>query len=1708
MKFDALKSTNNLSSFSIKFHDRKIEDIAIIGMGLNFPQSPTKDIFWEHLCAGEDLTTTFPISRKKMMEPYLKYAGFPDEMCEYLPGAYLEEIDTFDHAFFHVTPNEAGFMDPTQRLFLQCAYTAMEDAGYGGNRLSGSRMGIYIGYEADVPFDYKRLLLEINSNLPSLAVTGNLTSIIASRLSYLFNLHGPALSVDTACSSSLVAVHLACRALLQGDCDVAMAGGVRLHLLPITKYSLNLGTQSIDGKTRTFSEEANGTVSGEGVAVIILKSLTKAIRDRDLIYAVIKGGAVNHDGHSIGVTAPNPAAQEDVIVSAWKNAGIDPRTVSYIEAHGTGTTLGDPIEIEGITRAFRRFTKDTQFCAIGSVKSNVGHMDNAAGMAGLIKCILALQHRTIPPTLYFNKPNSKIDFINSPVYVNSRLRYWETVDGSRTCGVSSFGFAGTNCHVVLQEYNSKPMSIEKNTDAFIVTLSAHSLSTLKDLINDYREYMITCVDIHPEDIGFTTCVGRGHYAYRIAFVADSFEELQQKIYLLDTWDWKKLKDVGIGIYFSQTNFSEDAVDDIKNESFARPNIHSLNMEAEKLMTGLLTPYDLEYLCSVYVQGAEISWEKFYEKRNCRIVSLPTYPFRKDHHWVNIPRQTRRQSNTQTRNDRYLTTCWEECTSEKTIGDHPETVLFIVGNHNQAYDMINEFQRHGHIVFLAKCGGNTFYRKTETEFILQDEYDSFYKLAAVLSNILIHRIIVVSDNQGVINDNSEINDMSYRKFQQKSIDRLYYINKVFSVGRISVKLILVVQNAQIVDGTESSLHPEHIQIQNLGKTIGMENPGWISKTIDIGTGLSIHTIYEEIMSPVQPETVAYRQGRRYVEKITSINPTPYIKSPIGIKEGGVYLLTGGLGGLGLAFASRLSTARTKLILVGRMGLPEREKWEQILKSEEDAVMCRKIRTIQECEKNGAEVLICCADVADYQAMNQVIKEILSRFGALHGVFHMAGVGVGQTGSLLWSSDKSIFDEVSRAKVLGCCVLGALTASISLDFFVLFSSPITYLGGKGTLSYASANAFLDAYADYLNHSGRYALSIGWAPWEETVKSMGDTFVPEKQLFHVLSTSEILDGFMQMLGCRSSRVTVGLLNYSSELFHLKDQLPFHLTKQLSDKLEEVIGMPHRTTNVNMTGRKINEYSLLEKEIGSVFGKILGFDQINIHDNYFELGGDSIYAAKIIAVINQCYQTNLTIADLLQHPIFEDFVEQVTKCIGLEQQELVSTSGMEKIPLAPIAKNYPLSSEQKRIFLIEMMDMVEWAYHVPAVIILHGKIDQMKIKRILKSMVQRHEILRTTFMQYHGAPVQNIHTDGIVDFQFNELGEHTLEMYFEKWMKPFSLDKLPLFRVALVSMGDKREYALLMDLHHMITDGVSANIFLNEFMALYADQQLPNTVYQYKDYATWQDSLLTQTDSSVNADYWRSVFRDLPEPLQLPYDYVRPARKSFKGEMIEWKLESQLSDDVYQLAESNAVSLFVLMMTFYYILLSKYSNQTDIVIGTPVHNRPTGFDQTMGIFLNTLPLRISCNTSMTFVDLLTRVNQIWLEALKHMDYPFDQLIKDLRLNASLNRNLLFDTMLIVQNIQTEPKKIDQLTAKPYHMPLHAAKFDMKLEIFTETEGLRFTLDYSTALFQRSTIEGMCRSFDKIIKTVIQNENIKLCNIHLADDMLSQSITDLFIAP
>lgn len=497
------------------------DPVAIIGIGCRFPGAKDPASFWQLLRTGTDAITEVPADRWQKQAFYHPDPAAPGKSVSSW-GGFLENIDQFDPFFFGISPMEAEFMDPQQRLLLELAYEALDDAGLEQSTLRGTRTGVFIGISIN---EYSQLQFGNPSLITSHSGTGSALSIAANRISYFFDFHGPSMAIDTACSSSLVAVHLACQSLKNGECNMALAGGVNMILSPAHSIAFTkAGVLAPDGRCKSFDARADGYVRGEGGGVVVLKRLSAALADGDHIYALIPGSAIGQDGRTNGLMAPSRPAQEALLRAAYQTAGISPGNVQYVETHGTGTLLGDSMEAQALG-AVVGVNRRNGPCAIGSVKTNIGHLEAAAGIAGLIKVILSLKHRTIAPSLHYQSPNPHIPFDELQLRVQNELAIWPSGQGPAIAGVSSFGFGGTNVHVVVQEKEDSKQVHSIVSNYHLLPISANSPESLRLLAGSFRELLAPGSGIETNDICYAAAVRRSQHDYRLAAIGQSRQEL-------------------------------------------------------------------------------------------------------------------------------------------------------------------------------------------------------------------------------------------------------------------------------------------------------------------------------------------------------------------------------------------------------------------------------------------------------------------------------------------------------------------------------------------------------------------------------------------------------------------------------------------------------------------------------------------------------------------------------------------------------------------------------------------------------------------------------------------------------------------------------------------------------------------------------------------------------------------------------------------------------------------------------------------------------------------------------------------------------------------------------------------------------------------------------------------------------------------------------
>ncbi|APB70029.1 KR domain-containing protein [Paenibacillus polymyxa] len=617
----------------------KTPDIAIIGLSGKYPGADNLQQYWNNLKDGKDCITEIPPERwdyrayfdadsSKVGKVYSRWGGF------------LNGVDQFDPKFFHISPHDAQFLDPQERLFLQCAYEVIEDSGYTKDTLvvkdeenPTASVGVFVG----IMYEEYQLYGAQSQVLGQQIAFGGHPATIANRVSYYCNFHGPSMAVDTMCSSSSTAIHLACQSLRSNECEVAIAGGVNVSIHPNKYLKLSQGNfLSTTGRCESFGEGGDGYVPGEGVGAVLLKPLNKAIVDGDHIYGVLKGTAVNHGGKTNGYTVPNPNAQAAVIKRAIRESEIHPQALSYIEAHGTGTSLGDPIEIAGLTKVFKDYGTD-RHCSIGSVKSNIGHCESASGIAGLTKILLQMQHKKLAPSLHSQTLNPNINFDNTPFIVQQELTPWhrpklhingELIEHPRTAGISSFGAGGANAHIIVEEYIPQKKVPSKNASIFvpengevIIVLSALNEEKLveraKQLINVIQDSKYS--DTHLNAMAYTLQTGREAMVERLAVIVTSMQELKEKLTVFIN------NQISDGLYRGHTKNQHEIL-----------RLFTEDDELDNIVDKWMARKKYTKLVDLWTMGMNINWTKLYKDGHPQRMSLPTYPFSKERYWITPP----------------------------------------------------------------------------------------------------------------------------------------------------------------------------------------------------------------------------------------------------------------------------------------------------------------------------------------------------------------------------------------------------------------------------------------------------------------------------------------------------------------------------------------------------------------------------------------------------------------------------------------------------------------------------------------------------------------------------------------------------------------------------------------------------------------------------------------------------------------------------------------------------------------------------------------------------------------------------------------------------------------------------------------------------------------------------------------------------------------
>ena len=1052
--------------------------IAVIGMAGQFPKARDVDAFWANLAAGRDCIDEVPARRWRVSEHFQPGAPTPGKTSGKWLGA-LDEHECFDPLFFSISPTEAECMDPQQRLFLQACWHAIEHAGHSPASLSGSACGVFVGCG---PSDYHQAAPE--QQLSAQGFTGAASSILAARISYFLNLQGPCLAIETACSSSLVAMATACDSLNNGHSDLALAGGVYVMAGPAMHIMTSqAGMLSADGRCFSFDQRANGFVPGEAVGVVLLKRLADAERDGDRILGVIEGWGVNQDGKTNGITAPNEESQTRLLRTVYRRFGIDPAGIQLVEAHGTGTRLGDPIEVAGLKAAFRSFTDEaghpSAHCALGSVKSNIGHCLTAAGAAGVIKLLQAIKHRALPPTIHYERCNEHIRLDGSPFYVNDRLQPWTVAAGvRRRAAVSSFGFSGTNAHLVIAEHlpatpaGATPALPLTQDGRLVLPLSARTEPQLREVARRLLARLRAAEPIDFDALAYTLQQGRDAMGERLGFLAGSAAEL---VTALEAWLAGNA--MPEAAWQGQVKRHRDGIRLIAQDEEMKATIVGKWLAERKLSK----------LVDLWVKGLDLDWSQLWSGTPPVRAELPPYPFARER--LSIHPQVPEEPAASEPDDTVMVVPrWDVLPAAAAPTPDAAGRTLVLGAPQDT-----------HAAWAAGLAG-------EVEFIDLDGEEGADTLQAKLAGTPWTRLVWVAGAHAV---QTLAEDHLLDDPQRGLLQGLRIARALVQLGheRRPLAWDLVTQDSLAVH-PQARANPTHAGLQGLAGSLADAFPHWTIRHLDLQQ-VSAASVAAMRRLPVRQKNACYlRRGDEWFAQVLVPASLP---TPGGTlyRQGGVYVAIGGSGGIGEVWTRHvIEQHRAQVVWIGRRAL-------------DDAIR----RKLDAMPAGGPQPVYLQADASRPGELLAACEQVRARFGAIHGVLHSA-VGAFDQGLKVVTDDA--FRAVLSAKVDLGVRIAQVVADLPLDFLLVFSSNASFERGAGMAGYSAGCAFNDAHALQLGLRRGFPVKVvNWGYWSvgagEALSDSMKTYFHEMG-YRPLDAGQAMAALDRFMASRLGQVSIG--------------------------------------------------------------------------------------------------------------------------------------------------------------------------------------------------------------------------------------------------------------------------------------------------------------------------------------------------------------------------------------------------------------------------------------------------------------------------------------------------------------------------------------------------------------------------------------------------------
>lgn len=1657
--------------------------LAIIGLAGRFPEAPDLGAFRTNLRIGRD--SVRPLSTRRRESTGI-------DLDEPLPEvAFIEDIDYFDFRFFRLSKSEAVNMDPHHRLLLECTYHALESANLPIDRLAGEKVGVYLtamkpGYSF------------LADPLDPTSITGNMPSVAAGRIARFFDWRGPALVVDSACSSGLMALEAASRDLASGACDFALVGAANLRTVPEDSATLAAsGIFSPRFRARSFSDDADGTGCGEAVGIVLLQRVEDAENEGNFVHAVVRAIASNQDGaRAATLTAPDVNAQVDVINAAWRAAAIDPAHLIAVEAHGSGTRLGDPIEVKALNLAFSEHTLAQQFCALSSVKANIGHCDTAAGLVGLLKAVLSVKNRELYPAVNFSSPNRLIDFDAGAVFVNNALLSVSERSAPLLVGVTSLSLCGTNCHAVIAEPPSR-IALPFCDAPRAILLSATDQTSLSELRSRLRQRLAN--DPAP-DLGALADVllyGRTHHRERCAYLAGSVEELCAQ---LDNDCPPEPIDIGRSgpfvMVFSESDNSADVVNRLRHidQVFETAFVEAGgDTSSEKCQSWR---FAVQYALAKRLQHAGLLFSTVMgdglgtmvikclrgesKVSECALVAAGEKP-------ANTPEPERIQAllgktGTATFVEVGPIGHITAALKEKLPSEAHRRVIALDCDLNiesflaQLYQLGIPMQSKGRPGLLdlelppypfrrEPCWAHGTLRTTDKNRILEHAPWVRRLVWRPRNGRLPQMREIEGHRYGIVGGSDEQQLAVKTALRSRGADSVAIRSDSVELvdgnsipaelhGMVDLRLTRLDKRQDVSMGAgvasfARSLAPVMQQLQRRDfRYVAISRGGQgalLSDSIDPSVAACISLVRSIITENVRADVVGIDLDPRETEPFDQV--AEHIAT--ALQEKHQYRFLALRDGSVLVPCLEEATImprpatpfRTILVSGGGAGLgleiavrfARRGNCRLVLFGRSSDLSQEARDRLESLADRGVSFSYHSVDVGNAELLADVIDTVRESLGTeLDCVVHAAGVA-GDAQTRLEDKDENAFAVTFAGKVNGLHNLLEALSDFKVGQYLAFSSLAAVIPPTLRADYAAANAALDAIARNARIKGENFTSVRWPPWRG--------FLMGQQALEGPSPAELTLG--------------GGLQLAEALLNHDDDLPVVAAVDASLRFNSFMQIPGVTDKRIEVECPDPEAQPVEREIWNVWRDVLGQGDFGLDDDFYGLGGHSLNAVQLLGQIEVRVGVCLELSDLIECPTVRLLADRTDRTPRSEEPGLVA----QAVRLGEMST----SSAQTGLWIQAQKSPDTLAFNEVLAYEIRGAIDLEAFRNTVVKLVECQEALRTSFVYSGGNVLQRVHDDADINryFHFRSVSDDAelQRAVLGTTQTNFDLAEWPLFRLEYIQRSTNHVVVVIVA-HHVISDGWSNKILLRDVLDAYRGVcELTPPKITYRDFTSWELARTSSAQAEAHLAYWQTHLSGY-QSLALPNDRPRTGRRSYDGARVQLPLKDGFAV-VSALAKQLGVSTYSLILALVSVVIGKWARTKDLVVLSPVHGRNRReLESVIGCFVNLLCLRTNPDPEKTLRALVNEIWELERDWMRHQDAPFHQVAGTPGLPSDLHQvGLTWDLEerdqvdageLVVRKLETENK---------------TAKADLWFYGRIVGSELTIAVEYSCEIFEAATI-------------------------------------------